>query len=459
MTAKNNAMRRIIELALVFVLFLAILSLPILDLHKFVLEVLLLGLYSFYLHKKYDIEYYYGMLMLKTKEGLHRIDEIAGYGQFWNDFADIGIVLAYGLATPLIHKHVSRRNLAIGCTVLFLSALYILPNLYPIALSVIAFPYEGVSSHSYASQGDMNFAVPLIILAVVLVGYATIATASLIYQALSILYSLYLNLFNGGANAIQPGASLLLPGINLPFVEGIIALLFILFFHELSHAILSRIAKVRLKSAGILLFGFIPVGAFVDPDEDVLSKKSAKEQARVLVAGSSANFALSIISLILFAGLVAIPLNVYDNGLYIIAAKQGLPLQKGDIIYSINGVNMTSLDAFFEYRDNIKPNSTVILGTSRGEFNLTTNENSKIGVMLQRNIKESFGWYIFLKNLFALLFSLNFFVATVNLLPIPLFDGHRLLELGLGKKRELLLKAIAVITGASLLMNLLPWLF
>ncbi len=458
MTAKNMLMRRIAELLVTFVLFLAILSLQISDLHKFVLEVVLLGLYGFYLHKKYKIEYYYGMLMLKTKEGLHRIDEIAQYSKFWNDFADIGIVLAYGFLTPLLHKHVSKRNFAIGISILLLSALFILPNLYPIALSVIAFPYEGGSSYSHASgQGD--YIVPLIVVAIVAVGYSFIAAASVAYQALSILYSLYLNMFNGGANAIQPGASLLLPGINLPFVEGILALLFILFFHELAHAILSRVARVRLKSAGILLFGFIPVGAFVDPDEEVLAKKSVAEQARVLVAGSSANFALSIISIMLFLSLVALPLDVYDRGLYIIAAKEELPVQKGDVIYSINSVSMDSFDVFLEYRDSIEPNSTILIETSRGFFNVSTNENSRIGVLLQPNIKKSFGWYTFLKNLFALLFSLNFFVATVNLLPIPLFDGHRLLELGLGNKRKLLLKAIAIIVSVSLLINLLPWLF
>ncbi|MGB9635257.1 MAG: hypothetical protein ACPL0A_02150, partial [Candidatus Micrarchaeia archaeon] len=148
-----------LEFIVVFIIFLVILSLPLADFHKFIAEVLLLGLYGYYLHNKYGLEHYYGMIMLRTREGLHKIDDIAKYSKFWKYFADTGIVLAYGLLSIFIYKHVSRRSLITGIIVLFFSAIFVLPNLYPIALSVISFPYEGIPTRpGIPSEGlDQGF--------------------------------------------------------------------------------------------------------------------------------------------------------------------------------------------------------------------------------------------------------------------------------------------------------------
>ncbi|MGC9057876.1 MAG: site-2 protease family protein [Candidatus Micrarchaeia archaeon] len=448
-----------LEFIVVFIIFLVILSLPLADFHKFIAEVLLLGLYGYYLHNKYGLEHYYGMIMLRTREGLHKIDDIAKYSKFWKYFADTGIVLAYGLLSIFIYKHVSRRSLITGIIVLFFSAIFVLPNLYPIALSVISFPYEGIPTRPGIPSEGLDLVMLLIVGSLVLFGFAFITTISLIYQAASILISLFSNIFFQAQHDVQPGASLLLPGINLPFFEGVIALLILLFVHEMSHAILARVARVRLKSAGMLLFGFIPVGAFVDPDEEVLKKKAYYEQGRVLVAGSTANYFVSFVSFVLLIILISLPLDIYTDGLYVTAAREGLPIQKGDVIYSINGTNFSMLDEFIEYRKSIPPNTTLHIVTHRGGFDVQTDADGRIGILLTQNIDPSYNWYIFLKNLLALMFSLNFFVGSVNLLPIPLFDGHRLLEEGLGRRFSHIVNLISLITTASLITNLLPWLF
>ncbi len=450
----------IISFIVVFVLFLLILSMPIGDMHKFIAEALLLWGYSYYLHKKYKIEYYYGMLMLKTKQGLDEIDKIAKYSRIWSSFADIGLVIAFGLLAPLMYRHINRRELIIGLATLLISAVYILPNLYPMALSVIALPYEPVSLHAQASAGGFSDEVflVLIISVILLLGYGILTTLGLIYQAFTILFNFAKNMFFGGTTPIQPGASLLLPGINLPFIEGVIALLLLLFVHELMHAVLARVARVRLRSAGMLLFGFIPMGAFVDPDEEVLSRKSRVDQGRVIVAGSTANFALSFFSFIIFMLLISLPLDIYGNGVVIIAAKEGIPLEKGDVIYAINGTNITTFDDYLAYRGNVTANSSLLLLTNKGEVTANTDANGKIGVLLQPRIKSEYNWYVFLKNIFTLLFVLNFFVASVNLIPISLFDGHRLVELALGERHKGLVKLISITVGLALLINLLPWL-
>ncbi len=438
--------------------FLGILSLPISDLQKFFAEIILLGLYGFYIHKKYKVEYYYGMLMLKTKEGLGEIDKIAKHASLWQHFADIGTVIAYGLLTPLLFKHIKLRDLVIGLAVLLFMTLFILPNLYPVALSVIGLPYEGVSK-TKIGVGEINILLPALIIGIMLVGLATVLTVGLIYQAANTLILLFMNLFGGASHVVQPGAYLILPGINIPFVEGIIALLMLLFVHELSHAVLSRVARIPLKSAGILLFGFIPMGAFVDPDEKVLMKKSKADQTRVIVGGSVANYALSFFSFGLLILLLIIPFGAYDSGISVVAAKDGLPIQKGDVILAINGTSMENYDIYVNYKDTVQPNSTLMLTTQRGDITVNTDENGLIGVLVQPRVKSSYGWYVFLRNLFSLLFALNFFVGSFNLLPVPLFDGHRLLELGLGDRGKLILKVVTIATSASLVVTLLPWLF
>ena len=437
--------------------FLTILSLPLSDVQKFFAEVLLLAGYSYYLHKKYKIEFYYGMLMLKTKEGLGEIDRIAKHAKFWQHFIDTFTVLAYGMLTLLFFKHVKLRDFIQGLLLLFVVSLFILPSIYPIALSVIGLPYDGVTKVKVGGGPD-EFVFPLMIAGILLVGLATVVTLGLIYQAVLTLYNIYLNTFGGAAHAIQPGAYLILPGINIPFIEGVIALLLLLFVHELTHAILSRVARVPLNSAGILLFGFIPIGAFVDPSEKILIKKSKAEQVRVIVGGSAANYALSLFSFILLIALLSLPLGAYDSGVYITAAKEGLPVQKGDVILAINGTYLADYDAYLNYKETIQPNSTLVLTTQRGNITVNTDENAYIGLMVQPRIKSSYSWYIFLRNLFALLFTLNFFVGSFNLLPIPLFDGHRLLDLALGEKLKPVLNIITIASSLSFIVALLPWL-
>ena len=52
-----------------------------------------------------------------------------------------------------------------------------------------------------------------------------------------------------------------LPGLNpvIPLWYGILALVIAMVVHEFSHGILSRVANVKVKALGLLMF-FFPVG-------------------------------------------------------------------------------------------------------------------------------------------------------------------------------------------------------
>jgi membrane-associated protease RseP (regulator of RpoE activity) len=86
----------------------------------------------------------------------------------------------------------------------------------------------------------------------------------------------------------------------------LVALLVVLVVHEGAHAVLTRIARVPLRSSGIAFFGIIPVGAFVEPDEKKLAAVPAPAQTRVLVAGATANLVTCCAFFILFVACVLV---------------------------------------------------------------------------------------------------------------------------------------------------------
>ena len=84
--------------------------------------------------------------------------------------------------------------------------------------------------------------------------------------------------------------ALAIPGLNpmLPLVYGVIALVVAMVVHELGHGIQARANGARVDSSG-LLYGVVPLGAFVEPNEEDMSKKSrrarmARSQANSLVS-------------------------------------------------------------------------------------------------------------------------------------------------------------------------------
>ena len=108
-------------------------------------------------------------------------------------------------------------------------------------------------------------------------------------------------------------------------------------------------------------------------------------------------------------------------------------------------------------------NSTVLLTTDKGEVELPTDEDGKMNISfipLQDTFflaKYSNSFLQFFYVTLGLIFVLNFVVATVNLLPLPFFDGYRTLVINI--KNKGVVSALMYITLGSFLMNLLPGVF
>ena len=71
------------------------------------------------------------------------------------------------------------------------------------------------------------------------------------------------------ARDVGPQGALLIPGLNpfLPIVYGWIAIFVGIVIHELSHGVIARNLNIPVKSAGLLFLAILPIGAFVEVDD------------------------------------------------------------------------------------------------------------------------------------------------------------------------------------------------
>lgn len=101
-----------------------------------------------------------------------------------------------------------------------------------------------------------------------------------------------------------PGARqiLALPGINplIPIWYGIAALIIAIVIHEFAHGILARAQDMKVKALG-MLYLIVPIGAFVEPDEEQLMASSRIKRMRVYAAGPTSNLVTTVICGVLFS--------------------------------------------------------------------------------------------------------------------------------------------------------------
>lgn len=399
----------------------------------------------------------WGLILLRTQQGINIAKELAKKERFWNLFADFGLALSCGILSYfIIEGRSTKEKLGIIfsalVTITFL-LVFVSPTILPFLSYTLGMPIGGGRAAHMEGSGDMLMSFAVLGL-VYLGGFASFITFSLLMYAFIVVSAVASTLISG-STAIQetaPGLTLILPGINIPLFEGIIALVIILLVHEGSHAVLSVIGKVPILSSGLAFFGIIPIGAFVEPDEKRLMTKPQKVQKRVVVAGSTANLLASILFFILLFSFLHLTGPFKERGWYVIEG-----MENGTIIYEINGIPVEDLPENYS-----APNTTINLTTNKGTLQRTLNETGKIGISyLPRNFPP-FTQYespilSFIFKTLVIAFSLNFIIGVVNLLPLPFFDGMRLLELSVNNKK--FTNFVMYLILAAFLSNLLPWLF
>jgi len=116
-------------------------------------------------------------------------------------------------------------------------------------------------------------------------------------------------------SAVSPKMMIGLPGLNpvIPLWYGILALVVAMVVHEFSHGILSRVADVKIKALGLLMFIF-PIGAFVEPDEEEMKNMKRWERMRLYSAGPGSNMVIAVIFSLLFSWVMVDSLEPSNEG-------------------------------------------------------------------------------------------------------------------------------------------------
>jgi membrane-associated protease RseP (regulator of RpoE activity) len=319
------------------------------------------------------------------------------------------------------------------------------------------------------------------------------------------------------AREAGPGAYLLLPGINpyLPILYGWFAIFCAIAIHEGAHGVAARSLGLKVKSSGLLFLLFVPIGAFVDVDEEELKKASGKTSSRILAGGVGANVALAVVCLIAVL-LIVSNLSPVINGVYVGNVSEGMPaeaagLMPGDVLSSVANVPINNTDDLGNVLESKAAGDLVEVTVARGDMwqnrystivNLTVSDNRTvmgIGVsnllteqrlklyqtvtplnlvlymvppalapgavpfsdMLTPFYKSWLGpqWAVY-ANVFFWIWFVNVNVAIFNALPIYPLDGGRMFNIVLKKiirrrNSEKLINAITAAVAATLVLVLL----
>jgi len=105
----------------------------------------------------------------------------------------------------------------------------------------------------------------------------------------------------------QPQNFLIIPGVNdfLPLSvapEIVAGLAIAMVVHEGAHGLLCRVEGIDIESMGLVFFTLLPVGAFVEPNEEATQEASRGARARMFAAGVTANTVLTVLVFALLFG-------------------------------------------------------------------------------------------------------------------------------------------------------------
>jgi len=163
--------------------------------------------------------------------------------------------------------------------------------------------------------------------------------------------------------ATEPQNVLVIPGVNqfLPLSvapEILLGLLVGLVVHEGGHGIMCRVENIEVRSMGIAALAILPVGAFVEPDEESRGEADRGSQSRMFAAGVTNNFAVTLAAFLLLfgpvVGSIAVAPGAAVGGSLPDSAAEAADIGAGDRIVSVDGESVESnadLDAVLSNTD------------------------------------------------------------------------------------------------------------
>lgn len=158
-----------------------------------------------------------------------------------------------------------------------------------------------------------------------------------------------------------PTDMLVIPGVNrfLPLSaapEIVLGLLVAMIIHEGGHAIYCRTGDIEIKSTGVILAALIPLGAFVEPDEEEQLEADVISQLKMYSAGIMNNYALYLVSILTFfviTTFVIAPVTGAGIGAVLTnSPAEDAGIQDGDVIVSANGQDVQTANDLVNISNN-----------------------------------------------------------------------------------------------------------
>ncbi len=153
----------------------------------------------------------------------------------------------------------------------------------------------------------------------------------------------------------RPQDYLVIPGVNqflpLSAAPDIVAGLAIgIIVHEGAHGLLCRVENIEIESMGLAMFTVIPIGAFVEPDEESQAAADRGGRTRMFAAGVTANFLVTMVVFLLLFGPVVGSISVVEgvpvgdtiSG----SAASSAGLGHGDVITAVDGQPVANASTF-----------------------------------------------------------------------------------------------------------------
>jgi membrane-associated protease RseP (regulator of RpoE activity) len=136
------------------------------------------------------------------------------------------------------------------------------------------------------------------------------------------------------------------PAVTITFaVVGMAAAILI---HEVGHGLLAIVEKVKVEALGVMVLA-IPVGAFVETNDDDLERSPRSSALKMYAAGSATNFLVSALCLALFLFVLAPCAKSVHEGALVTGIVPGSPADHFGIpiwaeVVEVDGARVTSSD-------------------------------------------------------------------------------------------------------------------
>ncbi|MFH1588514.1 MAG: site-2 protease family protein [Candidatus Diapherotrites archaeon] len=410
-------------------------------------------IFTYALKKFFKVDTWIIVSLIKTKKPLALMKRLSKYKKFWDALATAGLILGFGAIAVDYLK--GKKCSAIERTALILISV--------ILLGLFFIGFDLLLNQGISRQSKELFWVFVLVFG--LTGFSGLSIALLVQSASGII----MNYFIGIKSC--PGVAPLIPGVEIPGVpitapmHAWISLFLIILIHEGAHGITAFANKIKIKSAGVVLLGFLPIGAFVEPPENEfneLSKKEPLKVLKVLSAGPTAN--LLALALIIFM------ITGFSVGAVYLFGGWAMPIKEN----MIQGAKITEVQEFTElcgqkYENTafgkidanspiVSINSTEINSvneaimqltlTDKAEFELINPEGKQYSVELEKNKAGTYGimlanienpdynppkeylWYsqaiLLAVEFLSWFLILNLLLAIINFMPFAIFDGGRM---------------------------------